>query len=529
MNSIKADNSGSGPITWSIAELLQFEQFREQDRQQDEAVLAERDRRIWREYQATGGEPQRRRVYRFWLWQRQQASDLPSVDAGQLFGQTLASVSVVLMLLGFLSGICLAGSALYYDGSVPVNVALFLGLIIAPQLLLLLGLVVSVLLSAWVPGWFVSWYQPPLLLLRWLHERIWKRALRYANRSGLADRGAVNNTGGEQQDSRKIRQLLLEQVFDLYQPLLATRALRLMQLMGIAFNLGVLGTLLVLLAFTDRAFGWQSSLTSSPDTVMSILEVLAWPWTLLAGAGAALPSAEQIAATHIQLGGVAGSFQGAEFRAWWPFLLCSVLVYGLLPRVLVWAWSLLRESQLLAAIDFEGYHYQGLWRRMQSIDLHSQSHDQTASVEASQVLSPVEPVRSVSQQVYVLVDTLQRYSRQYLQSWLPPVNGGEHDLLEVKGLAELQAGGNQPVWLVVEGWQPPIEESLAELAAAARRLQVSGVDLHLLLLGKPSPDGSKLVTPRLAEVWRKKLDLLQCPNLMVHADTGAAGSEGDTL
>lgn len=524
MNPIKADNSGPGPMTWSIAALLQFEQFREQDRHQDETVLAERDRRIWRECQASGVINGRAQVYRFWLWKRQQQTDSQGFDAGLLFRQTLTGVSVVLMLLGVFSGICLAGSALYYDGSVPVNVALFLGVIVAPQLLLLLGLVVSVVLSALLPGWFASWYQPPLLLLRWLHERIWKRALRYANRSGSADRsadrGTGKNIGGEQQDDRKVRQQLLAQLFDLYRPLLAIRALRLMQLMGIAFNVGVLATLLVLLAFTDRAFGWQSSLTSSPDTVMSILEVLARPWTLLAGAGVALPNADQIAATHIQLGGVAGSFQGAEFRAWWPFLLCSVLVYGLLPRLLVWGWALLRESQLLMRVDFDGYHYQSLWRRMQSIDLHSQSHDYAASVEAPQVLAPVQPVQAVSQQVFVLMDTLQRYSRDWLLGWLPPAPGS-HQLLAVATLDGIDAADSAAVWLVVEGWQPPIEETLAELAATANRLQQQGADLHLLLLGKPSVAGGKPVTARLAEVWRKKLDLLQCPNLIVHADLQA--------
>ena len=521
VNSIKAENRDvSATISaddWSIAALVRFEQCCEQDRQHDDARLVERDRRIWRDFQTSQAPQNRRCAYHFWL---QRVADKTGPDAGRLYQQALLSATLLLAVLGLLSGVGLAASALVYDGLVPVNVALFLGLLVAPQVLLLIGLMLVALASRLAPDWLAAWYQPPWLLLRWLQGRLWSRFVTTAD-----------SHSGEARDKRRLRQQVLQQAWELHRPLLLNRLLRLMQVTGIAFNLGVLGTLLVLLAFTDRAFGWQSSMTTSTDAVESLLAALALPWSWLPGAQPWIPDAGVIAATHIQLGAAPAVFDQPAYRAWWPFLLMTVLVYGLLPRLLVWGFAIWREHRLLAAVDFDGYHYQALWRRMQSVDVQAQALTTNGTdlpAEPVQWQQTLEPVGPEGLDVSVLADALSRYSEDWLLQRLPT---GEHRLQVVASLREVQGASDEPVWLVIEGWQPPIEEFLAELAQLAQRLQALGCELHLLLLGKPAAGGSKPVTPRMAEVWGKKLDLLMYTHLHVHADSAApdAQAQGESL
>lgn len=515
MNNSRGETRQRRLAGWSIGQLLRFEQYRHLDREQDDDTLARRDRALWQQYQDDGGNRQNRsELYLWWLQQRQQQQPL-TPDAGQLFGHSLTLASHLLFILGLLSGIGITASALQYDGTVPVNVALFLGLLVAPQLLLLLVLVVSLMLALSGSGAFVAWYQPALAAARGLWQWLWRRDSR------------VDQSGSARDESR-LQGQILQEVLDLQRPLFANRALRLMQGFGIAFNLGVVACLLVLLAFTDRAFGWQSSLTGSADTVAALVQGLAWPWR--GWFEAAVPTLEQIRHTHILLGQTSLTTDpqvAADFRAWWPFMLMTVLVYGLLPRLLVWGLAVWREGALLQQLDFDAYHYQSLWRRMQSLALSSQGKPAPHSSEAVEVHTPLADLTPLAEVVqphlFVLADTLSRYPEEYLQHWLPEAGLASRPLRQVATLADVDADSS--AWLVLEGWQPPIEETLHQLALLATRLGESGSELHLLLLGKPATTGSKPVTPRLAEVWRKKLDLLQRHNILVHCDSAELNGE----
>lgn len=510
MNQTTDKGQGEAGGRWSIPQLLRFEQYRQLDSDQDEELLATRDRSVWQQFSSHNPDDKgRSSLYRFWLSQRQQQPIQP--DGGEIFTHSFTVVSQLLMLLGLLSGIGITASALYYDGTVPVNVALFLGVVVAPQLLLLALLMVSLLLAFSGSPLFTAWYQPAASFSQWLLAKVWKR---YARITG----GGV----GEAADDATINGQILRQTLKLHRPLFTNRALRLMQSMGIAFNIGVVGCMWVLLAVTDRAFGWQSSLTGSAETVQAVISTLALPWSAFIESG--LPTLEQIQTTHILLGsGAAESLQQQDFKAWWPFMMLCVLVYGLLPRLLIWLFAAIRERNLLENLDFADYHYQALWRRMQSVDLHSYGKPSEHSAEADEAHTPVETIRQIASQpslnVYLQRDTLSRYAEEYLKTWLPLSDEHQANIQTIDQLAEIQPTSGLPAYLIVEGWQPPIEETLHGLAEVAERLAGQGSDLHLLLLGKPGAAGSKPVTSRLAEVWRKKLDLLQQSNLIIHADS----------
>nr|WP_281423974.1 DUF2868 domain-containing protein [Oceanobacter mangrovi] len=355
-------------------------------------------------------------------------------------------------------------------------------------------------------------------MAQWLWNRFWKS-------------GARQQFSREQVDDARIRGQLLNQLAQRYKPLFANRAMRLFQVMGIGFNLGALLCVLVLLAVTDRAFGWQSSLTTSAETVHGLVSTLALPWSWLWGEGTGWPSLQQILNTQIRLGQGGQDFAAADFRVWWPFMLLCVLVYGLLPRLLVWAITWLREGRLLDALTFDGYHDQALWRRMHSVAFSSQSLPSDHQGEAATVQTPLQQISASESHLFVLADTLKRYPTAGLQAWLSQSTGAVSEVQPIERLADLAS--NHSCWLILEGWQPPIEETLQQLKQLADGLIRQQADLHLLLLGKPLPPGSdsdgntserpgKPLSARQAEVWRKKLDLLQCANILLHADVDAA-------
>lgn len=488
---------------WSLAKLIRFEQYRANDQDKDEEKLAERDRAIY--HQHPEAQEDRSRLYQAWLHVRQNQQQIDP-DAATIFQLAASASSWFVVLLGLLLGAGVSGSALSYDGSMPVNVALFLGLVIAPQLLLLLFLVITVGIASGSPARMDRWYRPITLLTQWVMRKLWRRI-------------SKGGTTEQQQDQRRSLEVL-KQSAQLYQPLMTNRALRLSQLLGISFNLGVLGWMWILLAFTDRAFGWQSSLTDSAEAVHAITTALATPWTLLLGSGVAMPTLEQIANSHIMLNSNLPVSSDA-LRAWWPFMMMCVLIYGLVPRTLVWLYTYWREHQLIAQVQFDSYHYQSLWRRMRSVALRSRGETSEHSSEAPESHTEVRDVATQSTTTYVLEDSLTRYPEAHLSSLLSGDDSAK-TLKKVTRLEQISPSPSGSLNLILEGWQPPIEETLAAISTLANALD--NRELHLLLLGKPSSNGGKPLTPRLVEVWRKKLDQLQQTNIIVHADTGEQGA-----
>ena len=120
--------------------------------------------------------------------------------------------------------------------------------------------------------------------------------------------------------------------YGLHGALFANRIFTLIQLAGIAFNIGVLACSMLLLTFTDRAFGWQSSLVDSASSVAVMVERISTPWKYLVGETIAHPSLEQIRGSHIVLKDSSINLKSSDLLAWWPFLFLSVVFYGALPR-----------------------------------------------------------------------------------------------------------------------------------------------------------------------------------------------------
>jgi len=204
-----------------------------------------------------------------------------------------------LLVLGFLSGVLAMSGVLFASKQQPVNILLFLALFVGVQLLL----VVISAVAAFFPfdrGRLTSplaYLNPAVLLLK-----------------------------------RSLKKLSSTMPWESIPQLTRIAVMRWGQVLGVAFNLALLATLLVVLAISDRSFGWSSTLNVSESALLGLLETISLPWSWFADN--ARVSAEMVANTRFQ--SLQNTFDSSEVEAmrhWWPFLFASIAFYGLLPRL----------------------------------------------------------------------------------------------------------------------------------------------------------------------------------------------------
>jgi hypothetical protein len=95
---------------------------------------------------------------------------------------------------------------------------------------------------------------------------------------------------------------------------------------------GILLGYLSLLLFTDLAFGWSSTLVDDAQQIAGLSRMLATPWAWCWPT--AVPNIELVEATrYTRINPQMAQVHWAG--RWWQFLLASLLVYNLLPRLLL--------------------------------------------------------------------------------------------------------------------------------------------------------------------------------------------------
>ncbi|WP_404416355.1 DUF2868 domain-containing protein [Marinospirillum sp.] len=113
----------------------------------------------------------------------------------------------------------------------------------------------------------------------------------------------------------------------------------------VVFALGLLVIFLLLLLFSDLAFGWSSTLLTDGERLARWIATLSLPWQ--AFWPQAVPHLELIEQTRFaRIESSDTSFALAS--RWWPFLMASLLFYNLLPRLLLTGLCRWRASSLQA-------------------------------------------------------------------------------------------------------------------------------------------------------------------------------------
>jgi hypothetical protein len=476
------------------------------DSGQPETVLQRRDRALsgLEQLNQLGPEPGLRR----WLDRlRQSGQRLP----GEQFCHFHQLQSLLLAVIGLIVGWGSAKAVFAYDGSVPVNVVHVLAVFVGLQLLLLLLLGV-LLLPARLAG-----HIPPLQLLQtgllWLSPGHWSRyLLRFAPNS-------VN------------RALQSPAPWDtLRNPYLAScikwLAVHATQYFATAFFAGGLATALYLVAFSDLAFSWSTTLQTEPRQIYSLTETLSAPWkTWLPGAA---PTEDLIRQTQLyRQAGPDGTVSPAKWGEWWPFIIACIITYGLIPRLILLS---IARYRLHATLRSALVHLPGsalVWDRLSTRVVSTQARDpdpDTPSDAAGQSLPtapaglPCAEFMAINWGGLDLADSLlAKHLRDqwFAQTALTLHAGGRLSVDVDSEVVQSAAKLPRPIGVAVfvKSWEPPILE-LLDFLRDLRRAIGHGRLMVLCPVGWATKENQPIPPAEIHLIpWRNQVASLHDPDL----------------
>lgn len=512
---------------WSLADLIDLEFFWQKDQDlidsQNADRLRARDRQIYlsirdacRQKDLLGRE---RCLLRQWLSQRRQmflsSGEGGGVLPGGLFDELIRICNWALSLFTLAAGWGLAMSFLSYSGTIPINVTSYFALFVGLQLLLLFVLLIFTMVHR------LSAHTPLPVTFIFLRKMVFYLAAKLGRFSSVGQFHRLYACFFTKlQGKRRVYGVL---------PLLPFFSL--MQRGGIGFNLGVLAATLAKIVGTDIAFGWQSSLQISAETVFQCVRILALPWSWAFPSGVAYPDLLQIKGSQMFLKEGIYHLATTDLVSWWPFLSLSVLVYALIPRILLLLISYLVEKRGLAELDFSTALPQQTIQRMLTPRLQTEAaevltveREETVEKTTSEPL-PEEVDQAPSRHVLALVpDELYEDCPEDALASLVQQQLGRHlkrcfriDLGSADTQSLLQNIGSQleartdAVMLLQEAWQPPIEEFVSFLRQL-REVVGEKIPITLIFIGKPVAE--TIFTKVRAQdysIWQQKIESLGDP------------------
>jgi len=524
---------------WRIPDLIDLEFFlrRDEKDRDDETFLAERDRDLYLSRvqpflpEPDSPEPDRRELLRRWLRERRRLERKARGESAPLPGETAAEVyrlmAVAGLVLGTLTGGGIAFSLLSYAGFAPLNVSVFLGALVLPQILLL-----AFMLAA---GFSRKIRRLPFpsgsVLIPLLGGFL-------ARLTGSARQKAIRRLSGDQRETLDAVTGLIRGKRRVYGSLFHWPPFRILQLFGIGFNLGAIGATLFRIVGSDVAFGWQSTVQFSPDAAHQAVRIIALPWSWLLPAGLAHPTLPEIEGSRIILKEGIYHLATRDLVSWWPFLLLTLAVYGLLPRLLFWAVGWIAERRGLARLALDHADAERVVRRMRTPRFVTEGRPSAErpadapSVESEAPPSPsVEDAANGEKARVALVpdDIFDDCPEDELRALVGrelgyPVServrvdfDPEMDRERIQTVTARLArrNGTAGILILQEAWQPPIREHIGFLKAL-REAVGERVRIDIGLIGRPDPH--TIFTPAAPgerDVWQNKVRVLGDPYLRV--------------
>jgi hypothetical protein len=522
---------------WRIPDLIDLEFFLQQDEKNrdDDTALSARDRELYLSHvqsclpEPDSPEPDRRHMLRRWLEERRRMEREGQKEPAPLPGETASEVYRLLAVSGLAGGALTGGgiafSLLTYTGVAPLNVSVFLGALVLPQLLLL-----------------------TLMLMVGLFRKV--RRLPFSSGSVLisltggflarltasARQKALRRLSGEQRETLDAVMGLIRGKRRIYGGIFHWPPFRVLQLFGIGFNLGAIGATLLRIVGSDVAFGWQSTVQFSPDVAYEAVRTIALPWSWLLPPGLAHPTLAEIEGSRIILKEGIYHLATHDLVSWWPFLLLTLAVYGLLPRLLLWAAGWIAERRGLGRLALDHADADRVVRRMRTPRFVTEgrpSAERPADVipaesdapPAAEVSADGEKARVALVPDDIFDDCPEDELRTLVGRELGyPVSAQmrvdldpESDRERIATVTARLARGNGTAGILIlqEAWQPPIREHIGFIKAL-REAVGERVRIDIGLIGRPGP--GTIFTPADAgerDVWQNKVRVLGDPYLRV--------------
>ncbi len=497
-----------GPSESRLAYVVDLLVQLRRDAECTETELHRRDRALM---SPGSGSLERRQLLMKWLDQLRAAGHwLPGATVAVVFRLQL----LVMLLAGFGVGWGVAAALFDYDGRRPINVVHILVVLVGMQLLLLGLLGVVSLPRRWtryVPGLGVmqdilAWLSPGQIT-RLLARRL-PEALRVIQ-PGWSDHWRNDGWPGR---------------------ILKWAAIVSAQTFGVAFNLGALAAALYLVTFSDLAFSWSTTLDPDMDRGHRITSLLSAPWS--GWLPEAVPSRELIESTlYYRQTGVPSGPSPVRWGWWWPFLVASMAVYGLMPRVLLLGMGWWRFSGVLRAAMSGAAGAGGVVDRLttEAISTQALQAEEAAgdALETRQNLDAAAPAgRYWAINWSGAASDPTRIRREFERSWGCAVvevltaggaSGTAVDAVAIERIAGSPQGDG--VLVLVKAWEPPMLEVL-DFLVELRKGMGSGRRLVVVLLGLEGVGGMGSAAAGDGEHWRRRLGTLGDPELAVVAWEG---------
>jgi len=269
----------------------------------------ERDREVG---QSVDNKPPLTQV-RAWLERTIRQEHDPSPGERVTAGQRL--LVLLLVLVAVLLGGGAAAGLLWYDGTTPVNVVWLLAFFVVLQWVVLIGTVLVAATGTTGLSRTLQWAGLGGVVgeaLQWVQRRRTQR--RQKDPLGEAERHA-------------------RAVLTRYGPVQKWLVFQATQMFALFFNAAAVTTALLLILTTDLAFGWATTVDPVANRFGQVVRVLSVPWAW--AWPEAVPSRELIELSRYNRADASTWVNAADqLGNWWPFVLMSMLVYGLLPRVI---------------------------------------------------------------------------------------------------------------------------------------------------------------------------------------------------
>jgi hypothetical protein len=358
---------------------------------------------------------------------------------------------LLLAATGLVIGAATAAIAFAYEGEHPVNLFALLGvLVVIPAILLLLTIC---LLPGRVPGLgalqdLASGLNPGYWFGGWLDRRFGTELF-----ARIGSGGAAGSLARWQ---------------------LAAFS----QWLAIGFFAGALGAGVLLVAFTDLAFGWSTTLEVDSDRIHRLFVTLATPWA--GWLPSAVPDAELVQTSRffrLEHAAVPAD-RAAALGSWWPFVLMTVTVYGLAPRLALLAIATWRRRSATRQLLLSDPEVMALLDRLAgpAVEIRGE-HD--APIADSTTHGATPPPRAADADALAIVWN-RAVTAADAARWLAGRNArppravididARDDVATMGSRLAKEAQGARRVWIFVKGWEPPLLEFFDVLQAARTEL-----------------------------------------------------------
>ncbi|MDY0067177.1 MAG: DUF2868 domain-containing protein [Steroidobacteraceae bacterium] len=471
-----------GPL---FADAIEIPRWLERDRETRYADRLQRDRQIGRELRCAN--PAAR--VREWWSRLPRAEDPPSMELSSAVrrierGRRL--ITLLMIVIGAVAGAAVASAVFHYEGVWPVNVVTVLATLVLLQLLLVT--LTLLLMLPKIPG---------LAGLQELLGGLNPGALAAAVYRRL---GRANDQSATLFEWRAARGPAAAR-FARWQILTWS------QTAAVAFNLGALGAAVGLIAFTDLAFGWSTTLRIEAAEALRITNAISAPWR--SWWPEAVPGAQLIEQSrYFRLASERPSLSPAEtLTGWWPFLLAAILTYGLAPRCLLLAISLGRLRAATRRLLMDDPGVRALLDRMcgAAVALGATEPEAPPPANAASTTGPApHTVQSAAAVVWsgaLSEEAARAWAAAHLQRNVTQVHeagGGRSIALDRAVIEQLARQRAQVVLVFVRAWEAPLldlKDFLAELRA--------GVGAEASLILAPVGAGGGLATDQQRAVWSR--------------------------